>query len=26
MGEADGSLDRLWTKTYDEAKRNGRDI
>ena len=23
---ADGSLDRLWTKTYDEAKRNGRDI
>ena len=20
MGEADGSLDRLWTKTYDEAK------
>ena len=26
MGEADGSLDRLWTKTHEEAKRAGKDI
>ena len=26
QGEADGSLDRLWTKQYDDAKRNGSEI
>merc|ERR1711934_619434 len=23
QGEADGALDRLWTKVYEDAKRNG---
>ena len=26
MGEADGNLDRLWTKCYDEAKASGNEI
>ena len=26
MGEADGCLDRLWTKCYEESKANGTEI
>merc|ERR1712118_80554 len=26
QGEADGALDRLWTKVYEDAKRNGNEI
>ena len=26
MGEADGNLDRLWTKTYDDNKAAGHEI
>merc|ERR1712185_697638 len=26
MGEGDGSLDRLWTKCYEEAKMNGVEM
>ena len=26
MGEADGFLDRLWTKCYEEAKAAGNEI
>lgn len=26
MGEGDGCLDRLWTKSYDEAKAAGSEI
>ena len=26
QGEADGALDRLWVKHYQDAKRGGHDI
>ena len=26
MGEADGNLDRLWTKCYEDAKAAGSEI
>ena len=26
MGEGDGCLDRLWTKSYEEGKASGREI
>jgi len=26
QGEADGALDRLWVKCYEDAKRSGHEI
>ena len=26
MGEADGNLDRIWTKVYDETKATGVEL